>query len=229
LNRDVFLRLLQLADSGFPTGAFSFSQGLEGLADAGLLRSDADLTAVIRAQVEESLAGVELPALFHAHRAAVAGDVAALLAIDAYVSALKPVPALRAGSVKVGRRFVESAAPLLESPFLSAYRTAVLKGVAPGHHAVAFGAAMHGAGLGEAMAALAFGAGFVQGQTAAAVRLGLIGQAAAQRIIGGLHDDVLAAVARAERMALDDMGGYLPLVDFAGLRQATLPSRLFAS
>lgn len=229
MNGRLLLRLLQLADSGFPTGAFAFSQGLEGLADAGLIRGEADVAELIRAQVEESLAGVELPALIHAHRAAVAGDLDALLAIDEFVNALKPVPALRAGSVKVGRRFLESAAPLIGGQFVASYRAAVLNGDTPGHHAVAFGVGMHGAGLDATTAALAFGAGFVQGQTAAAVRLGLIGQAAAQRIIAGLHGDVLAAVARAERASLDEMGGYLPLVDVAGLRQPTLPSRLFAS
>lgn len=202
---------------------------MEGLADAGLVRSEADLTEVIRAQVEESLAGIELPAVFHAHRASDTDNLAALLAVDGYVTALKPVPALRAGSVKVGRRFLESATPLVGRPFLAAYRAAVLGGEAPGHHAVAFGAVMHAVGLAAPTAALAFGVGFVQGQTAAAVRLGLIGQAAAQRTIGGLHDAILAAVARAERMSLDDLGGYSPLVDIAGLRQPTLPSRLFAS
>ena len=199
------------------------------MADAALVRHEADVADIIRAQVQDALAGVDLPALFHAHRAAVAGDLTTLLEVDGYLAALKPVPAFRVGSVKVGRRFLESAAPLLRCAFVDAYRAAVLRGDAAGHHAVAFGTVMAGAGLDETVAALAFGAGFVQGQTAAAVRLGLIGQAAAQRIVSALHEDVLAAMTRAARTTLDEMGAYLPLVDVAGLRQPALPSRLFAS
>ncbi|MCD0162340.1 urease accessory protein UreF, partial [Deinococcus sp. 6YEL10] len=38
------LRLLQLSDSAFPTGAYAFSDGLETLTTRGAVRSPADLT-----------------------------------------------------------------------------------------------------------------------------------------------------------------------------------------
>lgn len=223
------LRLLQLTDSGFPTGAFAFSHGLEGLLDAGALRGEAEVAAVLRAHVEESLAGVEGPALRHAHRFAVGGDDDGLVALDAELTALKPVPAFRAASARVGRSFLDSTADLVDGAAPSAYRRAVAEGRAAGHQAVAFGVVFHAAGLDEETAALALGAGFVGGLTAAAVRLGVVGQGAAQRIVAALRPDVLAAVERARTTPLDEMGAYLPAIDVAGLRQPTLQGRLFGS
>jgi urease accessory protein len=229
LSSAALLRLLQLADSGFPTGAFAFSHGLEGLVEAGFVKSEADVAALLRAQVEENLAGIEAPAMRHAHRFAAAGDVAQLLALDDELTALKPVPAFRDGSAKVGRRFLESTVGLVDGATVDEYRRAVAGGQAAGHHAVAFGVVMQAAGLDEEAAALALGAGFVNGLAAAAVRLGVIGQGAAQRMVARLHPEVLAAVERARQTPLDELGAYLPMVDVAGLRQPTLPGRLFAS
>ncbi len=223
------LRLLQFADSGFPTGAFAFSHGLEGLFDAGLVRSEAEVIAFARTQIEEALAGIELPAAGHAHRFASSGNLDALLALDDELTALKPVPAFRAGSVRTGRRFLESTAGLVDAPLVSEYRAAVMAGNAAGHHALAFAIVAQAAGLEEETMTLALGAGFVGALATAAVRLGIIGQGAAQRAIAALHPDLLAAVSRAREMPLDAMGAYLPMVDIAGLRQESLPSRLFAS
>lgn len=224
-----FLRLIQFADSGFPTGAFAFSHGVEGMVDAGLVRGEVEVAAVLRAQVEEALAGIEAPAMRHAHRFAVAGDLAALRSLDDELTALKPVPAFRAASAKVGRRFLESAAPLVEGWTVARYRAEVATGRTAGHHAVAFGVVAQAAAVAEGTAALALGAGFVNGLAAAAVRLGVIGQGAAQRIVAGLHPAVIAAVDAAGRTPIAEMGAYLPLADVAGLRQPALAGRLFGA
>src|SRR5215204_2023204 len=118
------LRLLQLADSSFPTGAFAFSNGLEGLAHLDILRTEADITAAIHVQIEEGLAGVDLPAVLHAHTAASEARLEGIAELDALLSALKPVPAFRAASLKVGRRFLESAAVIIDDPLVWAHRAA---------------------------------------------------------------------------------------------------------
>jgi len=223
------LRLLQFADSTFPTGGYAFSHGLEGLAAAGLLRDEADVLATVRVQVEEGLAGIELPALCHAHRTALANRPDDLVALDILLSALKPVPAFRDGGAKVGRRFLASAAPFVASPALDGYRDAIAAGDALGHHALTFALACAAAGIAEDDAALAFGAGFVANQATAAVRLGLIGQAAAQRVVAALHPDLVRALRRAQTLSLDDLGAYHPLLDLAGLGQPALAARTFAS
>ncbi|UTA52349.1 hypothetical protein MSS93_15250 [Deinococcus radiodurans] len=45
------LRLLQLADSAFPTGAYAFSDGLETLTQRGEVRTADDLAAFLAGQL----------------------------------------------------------------------------------------------------------------------------------------------------------------------------------
>lgn len=223
------LRLLQLTDSGFPTGAFAFSHGLEGLVSSGFIEGERDVEQFISVQLREGFAGIECPAMAHAWRASRDADISALREIDALVDAMKPVPVFRIGSSKTGRRLLESASGLLISPVLIKFREAVRGGQTPCHHAVAFGVVMEVADQDLHIASLALGAGFVTGLAAAAVRLGVIGQGAAQRIIANLHQTVDALAVRGCRVELDEMGAYLPMIDVAGLRQPQLTGRVFAS
>jgi urease accessory protein len=223
------LRLLQLTDSGFPTGAFTFSHGLEGLMSTGAVASERDVAEVIAVHLREGFAGIECPAMAHAWRAARTGDLAELTALDALVNAHKSTPAFRNGSIRTGRRLLESALVVTSGPMLDGFRARVHAGDARGHHAVAFGIVMDAAGVDEATAALALGAGFVNGLAAAAVRLGVIGQGAAQRIVVEHHAYLARCATRGRATALDDMGAAMPMTDIAGLRQRGLSGRVFAS
>src|SRR5918997_3760250 len=223
------LRLLQLTDSGFPTGAFSFSHGLEGLVATGWVRNERDIAEVIGTHVREGFAGIECPAMSHAWRAARRDDLPALVEIDGLVDALKPIPVYRNGSIKTGRRLLESSAQIVTGKTIERLRECVRSGEASGHHPVAFGVVMAATGLDQEVASVALGAGFVGGLAAAAVRLGVIGQDAAQRLVAEMHDAVAIAAVRGRARALDDMGAYLPMVDIAGLRQPGLSGRVFAS
>lgn len=229
------LALLQLADSAFPTGAYAFSGGIEGLVEIGAVRDEADVRELVRTLVVEALGGTDLPAVRHAHRLAGAvrpGDedkLVWLVELDGLLAALRPVPALRAQSVKVGRRLLASAEGVVQGPVLAAYRAEVAAGRADGHHALAFGLMMAAAGVDEEATALTLASVAVMGWTAVAVRLGVIGQAAAQRLVVAVRPDVLAVVAASWEVVLDDLGGYLPMIEIAALRQGGQVGRLFAS
>jgi len=223
------LRLLQITDSGFPTGAFAFSHGLEGLYERGVVANERHVAEFIAIHLGEGFAGIECPAMVHSWRLARRGDLAALIAMDRFIDACKPVTAFRSGSTRTGRSLLESAAGLLSGPILDGYRGHVRAGAAAGHHAVAFGVTMETAAIDEETAALALGAGFAGGLAAAAVRLGIIGQGAAQRLLASSHPAILAAVARGQQTSREEMGAFMPAVDIAGLRQPHLSGRIFAS
>jgi urease accessory protein len=223
------LRLLQLTDSGFPTGAFAFSHGLEGLLAAGVVTAEPHVAEVMTAHLREGFAGIECPAMAHAWRAARAADVDSLTKLDGLLDALKPVSAFRNSSARTGRRLLESASGVVSGPMIVVVRQSVRDGAMVGHHALAFGVVMEAAGVAEATAGVALGAGFVNSLAAAAVRLGIVGAGAAQRLVAGFADEIRAAVARGRHLELDEMGAFLPTIDVAGLRQPTLAGRVFAS
>ncbi len=225
----VLLRLLQLTDSGFPTGGYAFSHGMEGLHALGIVRDAATVASFAQTHIAETLAGIELPAVWHAWRETTAGNIDGLIVLDALLDALKPVPVHRLASTRVGRRFLESAVPLVGGEIAGEYRGRLGDGTASGHHAVAFGVVTATAGIPACDAVLAFGATSLNGYVAAAVRLGVIGQIAAQALIRDLHPELTVAAGDAARLDLDDLGGYAPLIDLAGLRHAAIPNRLFTS
>ena len=79
------LRLLQLGDSGFPSGAYTLSHGLETLVADGLLRSGDALPGLIKVHLLARFARSDLVSLLAAHDAArdVADDAASSAAHDA--------------------------------------------------------------------------------------------------------------------------------------------------
>ena len=195
----------------------------------GLVAGEADVHGFALAHVQETLAGQDLPAVAHAHRAAAAGGLDALVALDTLVDALKPAPAFRSASTRIGRQSLESALALYPSTIAGAYLAAIRVGEARGHHAVAFGVLTEAASIALRPAVGAFGASSLGSYVAAAVRLGVIGQGAAQRVIAALEPDLTAAIVAAPEIALNDLGGYTPLIDIAGMNQPHLPTRIFSS
>lgn len=185
--------------------------------------------AFARTHIEETLTGIELPAVRHAWHEATAGNLDGLVALDALLDALKPVPGHRLASTRIGRRFLESAAPLVPGDIVRMYRDMVANGTTSGHHGVTFGIVTAGAGIPATDAVVGFGSTSLNGYVAAGVRLGVIGQGAAQAIIRDLHPELIAASDAAVRLNLDDLGAYSPLIDLAGLRHTAIMNRLFTS
>lgn len=93
------------------------------------------------------MARIELLSVWHAWHGAAAGDLDGLVALDPLLDALKPVPVHRLASTRIGRRFMESAAPLVPDELIARYRGMANEGTESGHHAVTFGIVTASAGI----------------------------------------------------------------------------------
>ncbi len=216
-------RLLQTTDSLFPTGAFSHSGGLEGLANEGILKTADDAERAIEEILLHSFARVDLPACGLAHRATQHGDLASIVRIDGRLDALKAPREAREASRSLGRRRLRLVASL------ESYRKLVEDGQSPGHQAVVTG--MHGAreGVAREEAMLAFAYGTAAGLLSSAMKLLPIGQTRAQQLLSRLGESMPAIVQSADGKCLDDLGGFLPLLDIAAMKHERGAPRLFIS
>jgi urease accessory protein len=213
--------LLQSTDSLFPTGAFSHSGGLEGLAGEGGLGTADEAEQAIEEILVKSVAKVDLPACGLAHRAS--GDADRLVEIDRALDLLKIPRELREASRSLGRRRLRIV------PALEDYRRRVDQGSSPGHQAVVTGMHLAISGIPREEAMLAFLYGTAAGLVSAAMKLLPLGQTRAQGFLSRMGEAAPERVRLADALALEDLGSFTPALDIASMRHEVAAPRLFIS
>ncbi|MBP8295857.1 MAG: urease accessory protein UreF [Burkholderiales bacterium] len=108
-------RLLHLASTMLPVGAFSYSQGLEWAVECGTVTGRADAERWIVDCLRWSVGRFEAPLLVAAHRAWAAGDDAQARALDDWMRATRETRELLAETLQMGyslRRWCDDAGAL---------------------------------------------------------------------------------------------------------------------
>jgi urease accessory protein len=223
------LTLFQFADGLFPAGGFAHSFGLETYAQDGRVHDRATLEAFLTAHLEGAAGPCDAIAVASAARAAVATDLDTVLALDARLEAMKPVPEFRVASSQMGRQTLRVAAALGDDSFLTTLARAVDAGRSPGHHAVVFGAAVGRGGTDPAHAAAAYLYSTSALLVGAGLRLIALGQLDGQRVLGAIRPRIARLAAVAAAAGPGEMWSFTPALELAGLRHATLETRLFRS
>ena len=219
------LALLQHGDSFFPSGATSFSFGLETLNEDGRIRSPAAVSSFLDGQLRARWATCDRGALAAAHAAA--ADLEAVARVDTRLEAATLAAELRRGSRRSGRALLKVHAAL-GTAGASAYGAWVARGAAPGHGAVVQGLVWRGAGLDLAAAETLSAHTFATGILGAALRLGILGHIDAQRALQGARGRIVE-VLREPAPALDDLRTWTPEAEIAVMRHETATTRLFAN
>lgn len=218
-RRQGLLRLMAWLSPAFPTGAFSYSGGLETAIVEGHIASVpalADWLGLLLAEGGWRNDAILLAEAHRCHR-----DRGALTALLDLAAALAGSSERHDESMRLGQAFV-AAASAWPHPL-----TDVLKG--PVAYPVVIGAiaSAHGVDLDDAVSA------FLQAQVSQAVsvgiRLGLIGQSGGVTILAGMEADILQASSRYARLTLDDLGSAAVVADMLSMRHETQYSRLFQS
>lgn len=223
------LSLLHFADSAFPTGGYAHSFGLETYCQAGLVRGSENLERYLVAQIEGSAGPCDATAAVGALRAAAREDLQTCREIDATLEAMKPVKEFRDGSRQMGRQTLRVAAALTGEARLVCYAADVENGLAPGHHAVAYGLAAAALGWEPEAAATAYLYSTAALLVGAALRLLSMGQMEGQRVLWSLHPVIERVAREAATRDAADLWSFAPGIEIAGIRHATLEMRLFRS
>jgi urease accessory protein len=225
---DALLKLQSWLSPSFPTGAFSYSHGLEWAVEAGAVTDGASL----RLWLEDilSIGSARNDAIIIAAIANAGKDADRIAEIAALALALAPSRERYLETVQQGASFRATIAQSWrmdgEAPDSDTPDTATLGPVA---FPIAFGMAVaqHGIPIEEALPA--YLNAFLTNLVSAAIRLGVIGQGEGQSILAGLLPKISLVAAEAGKQSLDDIASAALGVDFASLQHETQYSRLFRS
>jgi urease accessory protein len=210
----------------FPIGSFAYSQGLESAAEAGLIKDEGALLAWINDLLRFGSISNDLVLAAYAWKAVAAGAWSELNAVAELAAALQPSAERHFEAVTPGQAFLDAIGTAWPSEALTVALARCRQDV-PIPYAAAAGlaAAAHGLRLEPTLEAYALA--FVSNQVSAGIRLGLIGQTAAQRIIAALLPAASRAAMRASSATLDDIGGACFSADLCTLEHETQYTRLF--
>jgi urease accessory protein len=225
VNLSQLFRLLTWASPAFPTGAFSYSHGLEYAVEEGMVTNAAQLQDWIGWIVRHGALHADAVLLAHAHRAAEAGDHSALDAVAALAAAMRGTAETAMENLQQGASFSDTAQAVWPGKRTAAFLKR--NGVKP---ALPVAVALCCAGaipLPETLGAYLHAA--MANLVSAGVRLIPLGQTDGQRSIVALEGVVTGAVERALVTALDDLVTAAPMVDWTSMRHETQYTRLFRS
>ena len=210
----------------YPIGAFSYSSGIEWAVEAGDITDAATLERWLAAMIADGGGFCDAVFLAHAHRAAAAGDGAALRAVAELAAVFAPSRERQLETTGQGRAFLDTTRAAWPTPALDQL-LAVWDGAVALPVAVGLASAGHGVALAPALHA------YLHALTAnlisAGVRLVPLGQTDGQRILAALEPVVAATAERALGVALADVGGAVFRADIASMRHETQYTRLFRS
>jgi urease accessory protein len=222
-------RLLAWLSPGFPTGAFSYSHGLEAAVASGAVHDRATLQGRIATVLGQGGGRVDADILRDAHRAAAADDVAALAAANRRGLAYRASAEMALETTAQGEAFLVTCRAAWCEPFLDRWAAALGNGNESVCYAAAVGAATARAGIAVGCALTAYLEAMAANLVSAGLRLGLIGQTDGQRILAALEPVVVEAALAAMSRDPADFGAASFAVDLASMAHETQYTRLFRS
>ena len=218
--------LLQMGDSAFPIGGFSFSAGLEGAVAAGMVRSVDDLADYTRTLVCAA-ARLDATAALEAFRAIGQSRLTRLSSIDHRVLEMKLSPESRTMTLRLGARLCSLLRAISPSPLVERWGEMVDRadGRVTLPVAQAVGASLFDLGEQGLFAASLYGAASVV--LNASLRLMRVSHYDTQHILLSLGPLVEQLYERYGSSDIEAMSTFTPLVDIAASLHERGQGRLF--
>jgi urease accessory protein len=223
LSHPALLRLLQLASPMLPVGAYAYSQGLEWAVERGWVGDERSAADWIGGVLDAGPAQLEVPVLARLYRAWADGDPERVHDWSRYLDAARESNELQAEARQVG----ESLAVLLAQLGVEAARDWKEIEYAGFPTLFALAAVHYRVPLPET--ALGFLWAWCENQVAAAMKLVPLGQAAGQRILSALIEQLPAAAEHGLALTDNAIGMLAPRLAIASARHETQYTRLFRS
>jgi urease accessory protein len=219
-------RLMAWLSPAYPTGAFSYSHGLEYAVETGQVTTAAALIDWVATVIDAGAGRIDAVLFAAAWRAAEAGDDAALDTAVELASAWRGSAETALESAAQGAAFLAVTGAAWAHPALERLGRRH-DGQIPLSAVVGAACAWHGIKLATALAA--YLQGFAANLVSAGVRLIPLGQTDGQRAIAALEPVIARAAEAALTADLESLGTASPLLDWCSMKHETQYTRLFRS
>ncbi len=221
---------MHINDSAFPIGAYTHSFGMETYIQQDLIHNKETLLNFCRTFLHENLAfgdGIFVKEVWQT--LATSSHFKRLYELDAICHSLKLAKESRQGSIKMGRQFLGTAAPLCSSSLLHEWKAAVNDNLTHGHQAVSYGIYTHIQGIPLQIAISSFLYSSLANLIHNAVRAVPLGQTAGVQAIEEILEDCEQVALDIENRTIDDIANQAIGIELASMEHEFLFTRLFIS
>jgi len=221
-------RLLAWVSPAYPTGAFSYSHGLEWAVEEGSVHSVDELCDYIIAVLSRGGGWVDAVLFAGAWRAADARDADTLSNVTELAGTFRGSAETALESHQQGAAFLQVTRRAWPHPLLNDFATAMAG--KPIAHAVAMGVACAAHGIRLPVALSAYLHAMAANLVSAGVRLIPLGQTAGQKAIAQLAPEIERVAERALQTDFElDLGTAAPALERCSMLHETHYARLFRS
>lgn len=212
--------LLQMSDSAFPVGTFSFSNGLETAAHLGIVKDATTLKQYCRSVALQAAYSDGLAALI-AHRATLKKELESVVQIDNGLMLFKMNDEARLMLQRMGKKLAELGVRLFpDNIVLAQWLEEIKKENTAGTYPVAQGITFAAAGLSEEELFASHQYGVINMVCGAALRCVKVSHYDTQIILRDLSAEVDLLYQQARTMTFDDMNAFVPEADiFASMHE----------
>ena len=224
-EEEQILTLLQHGDSFFPSGAVSFSWGLEMLKNDNVITSINGVDNFIENQLIERWGPFERVVLAHTYDCA--NDIELVIPIDNLVECMTLANELRDGSKRLGSALLTTYSKL-NTPLAEHYLTFIYQGKAHGHLPIAQALVWNAIGLSRDSVLMLSAYNFCACVLGAALRLGVIGHIDCQNSLTKFRKLIIEILSW-PIPEIEKIHAFTPFADIASMRHENADSRLFAN
>ncbi len=221
------LRLLQLTSPNLPTGAFSYSQGLEWACQCGWVSSVDSCSDWLQSLLDESIAHLELPLLMRLYHAAAEDDPVRFRHYSDWLMSCRETSELRQEEQQRAWALLKLLRQLPDGQQwsrLTSWQTALATS-----QLASYALAAHHWRIPLAELLVAYGWSWLENAVLAAIKLVPLGQSEGQQMLYRISPGIIPAIARARQLTDDDIGPAAPAQAIACSRHENQYSRLFRS
>jgi urease accessory protein len=223
------LKLQSWLSPSFPTGAYSYSHGLEWVVDAGQIYDRESLVNWLTADLSYGSGRNEAILFSAAWRRSADDDHVGLFEIAELAAALRGTSELALESSQPAGACLATLRRVWPDQILDSLAHALRERDVSPALAVVLGTRAAASDIPLTLALPAFLQSYVANWVTAAVKLIPLGQTDGQLAIAELEDAVLAASARAHEADIEALGSAALMVDLASMAHETQYTRLFRS